>query len=110
MGFYRPYDDITESDGIRRTEGRTLMARTNEGHIQTAISAQRQLEAILDGIIECSRQQRGDAPPWQRFDPGQLPSIVHALALRGRELASATSSALAGEFSSNEFELTVQHG
>jgi len=86
------------------------MARTNEGHIQTAISAQQQLEAIFDGIIECARQQRGDGPSWPSFDPGQLPSIVHALALRGRDLANATLSALSRQSPADEFQATVSHG
>jgi hypothetical protein len=79
-------------------------------HIGTAISAQQQLEAIFDGIIECARQQRGDGTAWPRFDPAQFPTILHALAIRGRELANATSSALSGEFSPEEFRATVSHG
>jgi hypothetical protein len=49
-------------------------------------------------------------PAWPRFDAAQLPSIMQALALRGRERANATSTALSGEFEPSEFQGTVSHG
>jgi hypothetical protein len=93
---------------VKRSASPDLTIAQNK--LVTAIVAQRQLEAIFDGIVECARQQRGEKPEWAGFDPGQLPDIVRALAIRGRGLAHATMTALADTGESEDFEREVSHG
>lgn len=74
------------------------------------LSAQQQLEAICGAIVGCARQQRGEIIGWPDFDAQLLPDIVRALAIRGRELAMATSSALDDPGCAEDCERVVAHG
>lgn len=75
-----------------------------------AIRAQQQLEAIFAAIIECARQERGEGPAWAGFDRELLPDIIRALAVRGRELATATGAALFDPDCDDDYERIVSHG